>query len=246
MTTGAPRPTRASRTRATGCSSRPRAGANMPSARSATPGPRSVSARPAPPAGVGRQCANLSLRATFGSPGLLRALSCRCQRQEARLGWAARERRGERSAGAPRRESAPWTSPLPSAPNGPADVTRARSSVSAWRPEHEDGRASRGRRTGAPREPPHGREGLAPVERCTLRTMIRAEDLVGEEWAEWYRLTPAQRWAESLRLWDAWLLLGGSLDPEPDTQSPFFDAGAPSARPAHGRPGLRVVRRSGV
>ena len=30
--------------------------------------------------------------------------------------------------------------------------------------------------------------------------MIDAEDLVGPEWAEWYRLTPAQRWAESERL----------------------------------------------
>jgi len=54
--------------------------------------------------------------------------------------------------------------------------------------------------------------------------MISAEELVGDEWAEWYRLTPAQRWTETTRLWQTYLSLGGSLDPEPDTQSPFFDA----------------------
>ena len=54
--------------------------------------------------------------------------------------------------------------------------------------------------------------------------MITAEELVGEEWAEWYRLTPAERWTETEKLWQVYLALGGSLDPEPDTQSPFFDA----------------------
>jgi len=54
--------------------------------------------------------------------------------------------------------------------------------------------------------------------------MIQPEELVGGEWAEWYRLTPAQRWLESEKLWQTYLALGGSLDPEPDTQSPFFDA----------------------
>jgi hypothetical protein len=53
--------------------------------------------------------------------------------------------------------------------------------------------------------------------------MIQPEQLVGGEWAEWYRLTPAQCWLESEKLWQTYLMLGGSLDPEPDTQSPFFD-----------------------
>ena len=73
-----------------------------------------------------------------------------------------------------------------------------------------------------------------------------AEDLVGHEWAAWYRLTPVQRWQESARLWQTFLTLGGSLDPEPDTQSPFFDGSAPGPMPAHGRAGLRVLRRGGV
>jgi hypothetical protein len=63
--------------------------------------------------------------------------------------------------------------------------------------------------------------------------MVEAKKLVGEEWAEWYRLTPAKRWLESQKLWQTYLALGGSLDPEPDTQSPFFDAHAPRPRPAH-------------
>lgn len=73
--------------------------------------------------------------------------------------------------------------------------------------------------------------------------MISAEQLVGEELAEWYSLTPQQRWRESAKLWEVYLSLGGSLDPEPDTQSPFFDRDAPSSRPPDGRPGVRVVRR---
>ena len=50
--------------------------------------------------------------------------------------------------------------------------------------------------------------------------MVDPEDLVGSEWAEWYRLTPAQRWAESEKFWQTYITLGGSLDPKPDTQSP--------------------------
>ncbi|HET6763675.1 MAG TPA: hypothetical protein VFH27_08380 [Longimicrobiaceae bacterium] len=50
------------------------------------------------------------------------------------------------------------------------------------------------------------------------------EQCVEEEVLDWYRLTPQERWNESLRLWQTYLLLGGSLDPEPDSQSPFYDA----------------------
>lgn len=54
-------------------------------------------------------------------------------------------------------------------------------------------------------------------------TKMSAEELVGEEWAEWYSLTPMERFRESEKLWETYLSLGGSLDPEPDTQSPFFN-----------------------
>jgi hypothetical protein len=71
---------------------------------------------------------------------------------------------------------------------------------------------------------------------------LSAEELVGEEWAECYLLTPIERWEQSSVLWQTYLTLGGSLDPEPDTQSPFFDSGALGSVSAHGRPGLRVLR----
>jgi hypothetical protein len=73
--------------------------------------------------------------------------------------------------------------------------------------------------------------------------VVDLEELVGAEWAEWYRLSPAQRWLESEKLWQTYLALGGSLDPEPDTQSPFYDPQAPRPRPAHGRASVRVPRR---
>ena len=79
-----------------------------------------------------------------------------------------------------------------------------------------------------------------------MSSVIHADELVGEEWAEWYRLTPVERWRESEKLWHIYLALGGSLDPEPDTHSPFFDARAPRPGAAHGRPGVRVLRRGRV
>jgi hypothetical protein len=81
---------------------------------------------------------------------------------------------------------------------------------------------------------------------CYPLSVIQPEELVGEEWAEWYRLTPARRWQESEKLWQTYLALGGSLDPEPDTQSPFFDSETPCPRTADGRAGLRVLRRGRV
>jgi hypothetical protein len=76
--------------------------------------------------------------------------------------------------------------------------------------------------------------------------MITPEEIVGEEWASWYRLSPQERWRESEKLWEIYLYLGGPLDPEPDTQSPFFDPEESSKDAAHGRSRLRILRRSRV
>ncbi len=38
---------------------------------------------------------------------------------------------------------------------------------------------------------------------------------------DWYKMSPAERFVESQKLWEAFVLLGGDYDPEPDTQSPF-------------------------
>ena len=76
--------------------------------------------------------------------------------------------------------------------------------------------------------------------------MIDLRALVGDEWAEWYVLTPTQRLEESSKLWQTYLELGGSLDPEPDPQSPFYDRTEWRAVAADGWPGMRVVRRGEV
>ena len=76
--------------------------------------------------------------------------------------------------------------------------------------------------------------------------MVSPEELVGEEWAAWYRLSPVERWRESEQLWDFYFQLGRSLDTQPDTQSPFFDPSASSTCSPDGRPSMRVLRRSRV
>ncbi|MCH8513973.1 MAG: hypothetical protein LAT83_20290 [Kiritimatiellae bacterium] len=66
------------------------------------------------------------------------------------------------------------------------------------------------------------------------------------EWLDWYRLTPQERWEESGCLWDTFLKLGGSLEPEPDTESPFFDAETWRPQLAHGRSSVRILRSCGI
>ena len=72
------------------------------------------------------------------------------------------------------------------------------------------------------------------------------DELLDPEWQDWYALTPMERWRETEKLWAYYLSVGGSLDPEPDSQSPFDALYAPGPVPADGRAGLRVLRRSGV
>lgn len=52
--------------------------------------------------------------------------------------------------------------------------------------------------------------------------MVQPEDIYEPEWVAWFQMTPEQRWSESSKLWQFYLAAGGSLDPEPDPQSPFF------------------------
>jgi hypothetical protein len=76
------------------------------------------------------------------------------------------------------------------------------------------------------------------------RRIVEEKD--GAEWADWYELTPEERWAESMKLWQQYLAMGGSLAPDPDPQSPFFDAEEWRALYGDGRPSVRVLRRGGV
>ena len=72
------------------------------------------------------------------------------------------------------------------------------------------------------------------------------EAICEPEWLEWYRMTPQERWRESMKLWELFRMFGGSFDPEPDSQSPFYFRDEPRQPPADEQPGMRVIRRSGV
>ena len=68
--------------------------------------------------------------------------------------------------------------------------------------------------------------------------------MVDDDWSDWYRMTSTERWIETQKLWSFYLSVGGTLDSEPDSQSPFDTLFAQRARIAHGGSGVRVVRRS--
>ena len=76
--------------------------------------------------------------------------------------------------------------------------------------------------------------------------MVQPEDIYEPEWVEWFRMTPEERWAESSKLWQFYLQAGGSLDPDPDPQSPFFFPEDYSPGAADGRAGVRILRRGGI
>ena len=64
-----------------------------------------------------------------------------------------------------------------------------------------------------------------------------------DEWKEWIDLSPMERFRQSEKLFAQYLAMGGSLDPDPDPTSPFYDPEAPCAVPAYGGTSLRVLRR---
>jgi len=51
--------------------------------------------------------------------------------------------------------------------------------------------------------------------------LIIDTSMIEQEILEWYCMSPAERFVESQKLWEIFVLLGGNYDPEPDTQSPF-------------------------
>ena len=67
-----------------------------------------------------------------------------------------------------------------------------------------------------------------------------------DEWQEWLELTPIERFRQSEKLFAQYLVMGGSLDPDPDPTSPFYDPETSGTGAAYGRPGLRVLRRGAV
>ena len=81
-------------------------------------------------------------------------------------------------------------------------------------------------------------------ELLTARRLEARND--SDAWREWYLMDPLERWEESKKLWQFFLQVGGSLDPEPDPDSPF-DAFLPRGQtPVDGGTGMRVLRRGRV
>jgi hypothetical protein len=64
-----------------------------------------------------------------------------------------------------------------------------------------------------------------------------------DEWKEWIALTPSERFDESQKIFAQYLAMGGTLDPDPDPSCPFYDPREWNPDAAHGRAGLRVLRR---
>jgi len=54
-----------------------------------------------------------------------------------------------------------------------------------------------------------------------LPGIFQRTEEIEEEILDWYSMSPAERFVESQKLWEVFLLLGGHYDPKPDTQSPF-------------------------
>jgi hypothetical protein len=79
----------------------------------------------------------------------------------------------------------------------------------------------------------------------TPEQLLKFEDWP-EEWQEWARLTPVERFRESEKIFAHYLAMGGGLDPDPDPSCPFYDPETSSSGPAYGRPSLRVLRRSTI
>jgi len=53
------------------------------------------------------------------------------------------------------------------------------------------------------------------------KTTDSVREFIDED-MEWLSFTPARRIVETTKLWEFYIALGGSLDPEPDPQSPFY------------------------
>jgi hypothetical protein len=43
---------------------------------------------------------------------------------------------------------------------------------------------------------------------------MHSDFIPDDEWLDWYKFTPAQRWSESQKLWSFFLAAGGSLEAE--------------------------------
>ena len=79
-----------------------------------------------------------------------------------------------------------------------------------------------------------------------MKELIDPLTVYPPDFLEWMALTPAERAVRSGELWRMYIAYGGSLDPDLDPQSPFFDPEVQDQSLTHGGTGLRTIRRGGV
>ena len=54
--------------------------------------------------------------------------------------------------------------------------------------------------------------------------MLDLETIIEPEWLDWYHKTPLERLLLTGEAWDNYLELGGCLEPDADSQSPFWSS----------------------
>lgn len=79
-----------------------------------------------------------------------------------------------------------------------------------------------------------------------LKDKLFIESLIDDEVLDWYSMSPAERFVESQKLWEVFILFRGNYDPEPDTQSPFHIFETYGRCPADRRTGKHSLRGSRV
>ena len=91
------------------------------------------------------------------------------------------------------------------------------------------------------RENPHSVACDPTAHRHILLSMTYEQ--LPDEWKTWLDLAPLERLAQSERMLVEYLAMGGSLDPDPDPTSPFDVPEEWRPDLAHGRAGMRLLRR---
>ena len=80
------------------------------------------------------------------------------------------------------------------------------------------------------------------IKKFSIPNRERLLTLLVDEQDEWASLSPQERWQENEKLWQIYLEMGGSLDPQPDSQSPFDFEELQRAIPDYRRASMYFIR----
>lgn len=75
---------------------------------------------------------------------------------------------------------------------------------------------------------------------------VQPIDLYPIDFVELIHLSYAERLRRFAKNWEVFRSYGGTLEPDPDPQSPFFDPKISPESFVDGRSGVHIVRRGGV